>query len=223
MFYLIPIAVMLILVGWVVYRVARRSGVTGADLSRHLPGDNLIEDPQMVMDRAAIFQAPAEAVWPWLVQLGKDRGGWYVPAWLERFTGRTMLSGLHQIEDQFQHIATGDFVPDYGPGEPLFKVILLEPDHCLVYLSIRQPSANWTWPQPDNPLPTNALALSWTLLLEETTPGQSRLYIRLRGKSQGQHASLGLFLIGGWIDYLTIVLMFAGLKQRIRETATPRL
>ena len=221
--YVILMAALLMIVGLGAYRVARRSGVTDVDLTRHLPGDNLIEEPQLVMDRAAIFQAPAETMWPWLVQLGKDRGGWYVPAWLERFTGRTQLSGIHRIEDQFQRLATGDFVPDYGPGTPLFKVITFEPTRCLVYLSIRQPSANWTWPQPEIPSPTNVLALSWMLLLEETVPGQSRFYIRLRGKRQGQRASLGLFLIAGWIDYLTIALLFAGLKQRLRDTAAPRL
>ena len=199
-------------------RLARRSGVKDADLTRPLPGDELIPNPQFIMDRATILPASAAEIWPWIVQLGKDRGGWYVPAWLERFTRGTLLSGSHDVEAQFQRLAVGDFVPDYGPGAPLFKVMALEPARTLVYLTIRQPSVNWTWPEPEAPLPRGALVLSWALLIDEIDGAHCRLYVRLRGKREGLPASWAMVIIGGLIDYLTIVLMFAGLRQRLRDT-----
>jgi hypothetical protein len=198
-------------------RIVRRSGVTDADLSRALPGDTLVPDAIMIMDRAASFHAPVTAVWPWIVQLGKERGGWYFPRWIERFAGKTQFRGLRLFDETFQELAVGQDVPDWGPGDPVFRVIQLEPPRVLVYLTLRQPSANWTWPEVENPLPENTLVLSWALILEEIDSDHTRFYVRLRGKRQGKPFSWAFFLFGGLIDYLTIVLMFAGLRERLRK------
>lgn len=42
------------------------------------PGDMVIPDAVMVYDQTRLVQAPPEAVWPWILQVGKGRGGWYV-------------------------------------------------------------------------------------------------------------------------------------------------
>jgi hypothetical protein len=186
------------------------------DLARRLPGDELLPDAQLVMDRATTFDASANQVWQWIVQLGKDRGGWYVPAWLERFTRGTLLSGIRHIAPQFQPLRVGDFVPEYGPGSPLFKVMQLEPPHILVYLSLRDPAANWGWPSDENSWPPDTFAFSWSFLLEEIRNHQCRLQIRFRGQRQGEPISRLFSLFGGLIDYVTIVLMFAGLRERLR-------
>jgi hypothetical protein len=56
------------------------------DVARGLPGDDLIPRPDVVMDRAFDLPAPSEEVWPWFVQLGKKRAGWYLPRNVERFS-----------------------------------------------------------------------------------------------------------------------------------------
>jgi len=61
---------------------------TAAERRATRPGDRLIEPADVVMDRAFTVDAPAEAVWPWLVQLGKNRAGWYLPRGVERFVPR---------------------------------------------------------------------------------------------------------------------------------------
>jgi hypothetical protein len=43
------------------------------------PGDDMIARPDVVMDRAFTVAAAPAAIWPWLVQLGKQRAGWYLP------------------------------------------------------------------------------------------------------------------------------------------------
>ena len=48
-----------------------------------MPGDDLV-DADVVMDRAFTLGGPPDQVWPWLVQLGKHRGGWYLPRAVER-------------------------------------------------------------------------------------------------------------------------------------------
>src|SRR5689334_18272257 len=58
-------------------RLGRRSGATAAELCRALPGDGLIPHPRLVTDRALTIWAPATEIWPWIVQMGYHRGGWY--------------------------------------------------------------------------------------------------------------------------------------------------
>ena len=53
------------------------------------PGDGLVQPADVVMDRAFTVGAPPETVWPWLVQLGKGRAGWYLPRAVERFLPRS--------------------------------------------------------------------------------------------------------------------------------------
>jgi hypothetical protein len=203
-------------------RIARRSGVKDPELLRPLAGDELLPNAQLVMDRATTFDASADKVWQWITQLGKNRGGWYVPSWLERFTHGTLLSGIRHIDPQFQQMRIRDFVPEYGPGKPLFKVMQIEPPNVLVYLSLRDPSANWTWPKDENALPPNALAFSWSFLLDDLENNRCKLQIRFRGQLQGKTISPLFYLFGGLIDYLTIVLMFAGLRERLQENAHHR-
>ena len=60
-----------------------------AERARARPGEALVEPADVVMDRALTVQAPPEEVWPWLVQLGKGRAGWYLPRAVERFLPRS--------------------------------------------------------------------------------------------------------------------------------------
>lgn len=75
-----------------------------------LPGDDLLPAPSVVSTRAIGIDATAEQVWPWLVQLGKDRGGLYSYTKLENLFG----FGIHnadRIVPELQDLAVGDCVP----------------------------------------------------------------------------------------------------------------
>lgn len=196
-------------------RLGRRSGASGADLRRRLPGDALIPRPRAVMDRVVTLPAPPEAVWPWLVQLGKGRAGWYLPRGLERIVpeGRRPL---HVVDARFQGLQTGDVVPDYGPGEPVFLVTHLEPERILVMRTIRDPAIGWRWPAVDDPLPPRALDLTWAMALEPHGDG-SRLHMRVRmtRNSAGRLMPVAEPLMG-LVDWGTIAVMAAGLRERLR-------
>jgi hypothetical protein len=195
-------------------RLARRSGVTAADLLAPLPGDELVPRPDFVVDRAMGLPAPPAAVWPWLVQLGKGRAWWYLPAWAERFVWAEDKRGARRIVPELQALAVGDAVPDWGPGDPVFRVAVLDPPHALVYHSLRQRSNQWRWPQPDTPRPPDCLELSWALVLAPLPGGRARLHVRLRAAGVGRAKPL-IELGGGLIDYVTIVLLFCGLGERL--------
>ncbi len=61
----------------VMIHLGRTYGSTAAERAATLPGDGIVGDPSVVTDHAITIDAPPAAVWPWLVQMGWGRGGWY--------------------------------------------------------------------------------------------------------------------------------------------------
>jgi hypothetical protein len=197
-------------------RTARHSGVEAADIARSLPGDELIADPELQIDRASVIGASAADLWPWIVQLGKGRAGWYMPRMIERLAvWPPRKRASRTIVDEFQTLAPGDRVADWGPGDPLFEVASLDPARSLVYLSRRDRTHGWGWPTADAPA-TDVMAFSWALVIEPVDDSSSRLHIRLRG-GFGRRRPLRPLVaaFGGLLDYVTIVLLFAGLRERL--------
>ena len=64
--------------------LGRTYGSTREERSRRLPGDEVVADPVVQTDHAITIDAPPSAVWPWLVQMGWGRGGWYTARWVDR-------------------------------------------------------------------------------------------------------------------------------------------
>jgi len=63
---------------------------TPAETKRALPGDELVPEPRIQITHAVTIAAPVERVWPWLAQIGQDRGGFYSYEWLENLAGCEM-------------------------------------------------------------------------------------------------------------------------------------
>lgn len=84
-------------------------GSTAAERSESMPGDEHAGDPARAGDRAIAIHAAAEDVWPWIVQIGEDRGGFYSYAWLENLFGLHIVNA-ERVEPGWQRLAAGDFV-----------------------------------------------------------------------------------------------------------------
>lgn len=87
----------------------QRWGATDAELSLSLPGDDLNLNPVYTSTRAITINAPAENIWPWLAQIGQERGGFYSYSWLENL----VLADIHnadRIHPEWQSTGVGDFV-----------------------------------------------------------------------------------------------------------------
>jgi hypothetical protein len=82
---------------WVIRPWLTRWGATDEEVSKSLPGDEIVEDAGMQTTRAVTIDAPVEEVWPWLAQVGQDRGGFYSYEWLENLAGCRMrnANGVH--------------------------------------------------------------------------------------------------------------------------------
>jgi hypothetical protein len=125
------IAVTIAVVYWFpVRRWMSRWGAASTDLTRVMAGDGLIVHPTYSGTMAVIINAPPEHIWPWLVQMGYQRGGLYSYDWLDRLFGYLDRPSATRILPEFQHLAVGDAIPlGWGPSWP---VAAIEPDHALV-------------------------------------------------------------------------------------------
>ena len=100
-------------------------GARDDEVAAKLPGDELLPDAGLVTTRAVTIDAPPEAIWPWLVQMGSGRGGAYSYDWIENLLGLNMHSA-DEILPRYQHIAVGDELP-MGSGRPGMTVEVLDP------------------------------------------------------------------------------------------------
>jgi hypothetical protein len=115
-------------------------GATDEEVSRKLPGDELLPKATIVSTRAVTIDAPPSAIWPWLVQMGRGRGGAYTYDWIENLLGLHMHSA-RQILAQFQDLKVGDELP-LGPGRRVMRVEVCDPEQTL---AVRVADGNWVW------------------------------------------------------------------------------
>jgi len=115
-------------------------GARPDEVSRKLPGDELLAEPDIVTTRATWIDAPASSVWPWLVQMGPGRAGAYTYDWIENLFGLGMHSA-DQILPQYQDLKVGD-AQQLGRRGPVLRVAALEPERSLV---LRSDDGNWVW------------------------------------------------------------------------------
>ena len=106
-----------------VRRLFGRWGTTSTDLARPMPADGQITAPTYAATLAITVNAPPARIWPWLVQMGYQRGGLYSYDWLDRLFGFLDRPSETRIRPEFQHLAPGDVIPvGRGPGFPVTAV-----------------------------------------------------------------------------------------------------
>jgi hypothetical protein len=115
-------------------------GAAAEDVERIMPGDELLEYPDLVSTRAISICAPPSAIWPWIVQMGSGKAGMYTYDWIENLLGLNMHSA-DEILPQFQDRKVGD-LEQIGSKGPRLQVAVLEPEKALV---VRSEDGNWVW------------------------------------------------------------------------------
>ena len=113
------------------------------DLTRVMAGDGLIGDPTYSGTMAVIVNARPDDIWPWLVQMGYQRGGLYSYDWLDRLFGFLDRPSATRILPEFQHLAVGDEIP-LGRG-PAWPVAVIESRRALVLDMRNIGGIDWVW------------------------------------------------------------------------------
>jgi hypothetical protein len=174
-----------------------RWGATQEEATRPMPGDELVPRPFYVSNRAITIRARPEEIWPWLVQLGMGRGGFYSYEWLERLAGLS-ISTVEHLLPEFQALEPGDVIPT-GRGLHL-PVRAVEPYGSLVIGS--RPEA-----------PPGGSQVSWSLGLYPRG-GSTRLVSRVRTSYFWRLGDPLVALFLGPLHFLMERKMLLGIKRR---------
>lgn len=193
-----------------------RWGATDEEASQAMPGDDQVKQPRYISTRAITIKAPAADVWPWLVQIGTGRAGWYSYDWLENLLPESARgSGIinaERIIPELQHLEVGDSVP-LSPTTG-FTVVEIEPTRALALHATMDLLTGL--PVESNTLKRGTyLDGSWTFVLRPLDEGTTRLIARVRYDYQPRlwGALIALLLLEP-AHFVMERKMLLGIKQR---------
>ncbi len=167
-----------------------------------MPGDGLVMAANYQTTRAVSIEAPPEAVWPWLVQMGFRRGGLYSYDWIDRWMGILDAPSASRILPEFQDLKPGMSIPmGKGLGWP---VTVMQAPGSMV-LDILQAGVH----------------ISWSWLLSPAPDGKTRLVLRIRGKVEIRTGFAPIVAALDLGEYVMVRRMLAGIKRRAEGHPVP--
>ena len=183
----------------------RRLGATRDEATRTLPGDELLDRLDIQADRAITIAAPPDRVWPWIAQLGQNKGGFYSFAWIENLVGCD-IHNADRIVPAWQNPQVGDPFPLHP--EMVLTVGRVDPGRALVATS-----KGGSAPQE------MGMAFTWafTISAPAAAPGASpatRLHIRERYQVSSAAVRVGVQVVN-----LISTLMSWQMLRKIKELA----
>ncbi len=128
-FGLLAVAAIVLLTPWM-----DRWGATNDEIAATFPGDELLASPASFVNRAVTIHASPEQIYPWIVQLGAGKGGYYSYTWLETYLLNCPLVNADRIHSEWQDLKVGDEVKmcPKQPGPPPYTVAMIKPDQAVV-------------------------------------------------------------------------------------------
>jgi hypothetical protein len=172
-------------------------GATRTEVGERLPGDGLVQDAQFIATRAITIDAPPEAVWPWLVQVGCLRAGWYSNDLLDNLAHPSARTILHDL----QHLEVGQWVPMAPtPSESTaFKVHSFEADQWML------------WSKSDS---------TWVWRLSTADGDQTRLVTRIYARRDWRNpaAALMAVVLMEFGDFAMCRRMMRGIRSRAEQS-----
>ncbi|MFA9445799.1 hypothetical protein [Egicoccus sp. AB-alg6-2] len=170
----------------------RHWGATDDEVARTMPGDDVVARAAATT-RAVTIEAAPEQIWPWLVQVGYGRAGWYSYDWIDN-DGRPSAD---QIYRELQDLQVGDrleLVPGMGP-----QVRDLQPNQWL--------------------LCGDAARGTWCLALYPLAPHRTRLVSRWRMDWQLTPANVPWILVSDPGTFIMERRMLHGIRDRAERMA----
>jgi hypothetical protein len=143
---------------------------------RSLPGDELLPDAAGHFTHSTVIATPPEQVWPWLVQMGCQRAGFYSIDLLDN----AGVPSAPEIRLDLQQLRVGDKIPSTPERDGYFEVLRLEPNRLLVLGTLFDVEAQQQLPF-DAPRPRRFWQVTWVFVLEPLDVSRTRLYARARG------------------------------------------
>lgn len=173
-----------------------RWGATDNEISATYSGDELVPAPASFVNRAISVNAAPEKIYPWIVQIGSDKGGWYSHTFLETYLLNCPMINAGKIHPEWQNLQVGDPVRmcsgNFAP--PPYQVAMLVPNRAIVLG--HQENGKWVD--------------LYQFIMEPQSDGTTRLILRTR-----------TMMTGGFWDVIHpgVFLMETGLLQGVKQRA----
>ncbi len=192
-------------------------GASAEEVSHAYPGDELIPDPgggEFTM--ATTLPAPPEKVWPWLVQMGGERAGFY--SWDRLDHGGK--PSADRIVPEWQSLQVGQRLNTEPSGQNWMTVELLEPNRTLVLRSNFELPSGHSFDPRSGPKSRVFLDGIWGFYLRSAPGGKTRLIAHTRGRTSRQPFMTPFsLLLGEPVHFIMQTRQFHGLRSRVSAQA----
>ncbi len=177
-----------------------RWGATDEEVRGPMPGDDTVPTASFNATRAITIEAPPEQIWPWIVQMGHRRAGFYTYDLLDN----AGFQSAGRVLDEFQQPRLGDWMPMAGKVNETtaFKVKAFETNEWLLW---EKPGSTWAW---------------WLLPLD---PARTRLITRLKQRYAWETPAMAVFtlLLLEFGDFPMMRRVLRGIKDRAERMSPP--
>jgi len=176
-------------------------GATEEEQKQAMPGDHLDTDPEFFTTRGITIEGTPEEIWPWLIQMGYQRAGYYGYDIVENLGSPRGIRSAERILPEFQQFKVGDEVPISSVAKMVFYAI--EPNRYIIWTGEEQ-KGSFLWAL--NPIDEN----------------HTRLVSRIRWSFHWTEPSLlSLDLFTEFTDYLAVREILQGVKGRVENQIEP--
>jgi hypothetical protein len=173
-----------------------RWGATDEEVARAMSGDEVVKHPTFNATRAVTIKARPKEIWPWLLQMGVTRAGWYSYDWMDNL-GRP--SAQHIIPE-WQHVAVGDVIPMSPDGKQGLRVKDFEAYQWMLWWDNKGDST-WSWQ------------------LSPLDEGQTRLITRVRIQYHWLSPTILFDLLVEFTDIIMMRKCMLGIKRRAERAS----
>lgn len=195
-----------------------RWGASDAELKNSFLGDELLSEPRWMWTHAVTVKAPVDRVWPWLVQIGQGRSGFYSYEYLENLVGCN-IHNANSIIPELQNLKVGDGIKLH-PKAPPMPVALIAPHRALV-LHAKDYTPEDESTGPAKPKTENTFSTSWGFYTDKTDDNTTRLISRFKVDyipTLRNKLGYGAFTVGS-IGFVMDRKMLIGIKKRAEAIA----
>jgi hypothetical protein len=173
-----------------------RWGATPEELARPLPGDQLVADSSLCATRAVMIAGRPEDIWPWIIQIGYDRAGFYGYDLIENLGSKRGIRSADKIVPDLQRLAVGDRV--YMSRIAYLVIHSMTPHNFLVWSGAEYPVTG-----------------AFTFGLFPVDEKNTRLVIRARLRYHWTDSRILLDLFTEFGDHVAVPRMLLGIRDRV--------
>ena len=195
------------------------------------PGKDHIQNPLLDLIYEIEILANPEDIWPWILQVGYHRAGWYIDTWWDKIMQKfiwpllvpneargTYKPAANEILPEYQHIVEGDIIPDGPPGTAYYEVVGIQKNHLLLLYA----TTHFNYMAPQFVYKTKygpRGAFCWAFIIKGSDNNKSRLISWWQAEASPKAGFLLLKPFFVVVDGAHQKQILQGIKRRVEKSS----